>query len=313
MIRDSLHPMRATGKVGDTHITRHRFEQTSLMKDFAGYLFDIDGVICLGNDPVPGARLVLHALQSRGKKLMFVSNTSSRSIDQVLSIFANMHLSVDREQIFLASEETAKHLARLRPGGLAYLLGSDGLHQALVRHGLRVRAAIDRIPESADFVVVGKDSQLTYAKLTCALRALQQGALLVAVNEDMTVPTSDGLEPGAGAIVASIAAMCGRGPDVSIGKPGPFLLQQALQYANLPPHDCLMVGDTLEADIVAGYRLGMPTALVTTGNFGAMVAESPSPPTYKQPGTHLSKPVHPDWVLASLAELLVDEAPLAAR
>lgn len=272
---------------------------TAFMKDFQGYLFDIDGVVCLGNEPVPGAAEVLKALQERAKKLMFVSNTSSRSVEQVLDIFDKMQLQIASNQVFLASEETAKHLARHRPGGLVYLLGSDGLHRALERRGLRVRPAIDRIPDQADYVVVGKDSKLTYVKLTCALRALQQGALFVAVNEDVTVPTGDGLEPGAGAIVASITAMCGRSPDVSIGKPGTFLLQQALEHANLQPQDCLMIGDTLEADVVAGQRMGMPTALVTTGNFGALPPPSDVHPT--------SEEVRPDWIIESLAELLVCE------
>lgn len=220
---------------------------------------------------------------------MFVSNTSSRSAEQVLSIFEGMNVPVTASDIFVASEETAKHLKQLRPGALTYVIGSKGLEHALERYGLDVRPATDRLPQNADFVVVGKDSDLTYLKLTCALRAIKQGAMFVAVNEDITVPTHDGLEPGAGAIVAALTAMCGKQPDISIGKPGPFLLELALARSGLAPHQCLMIGDTPEVDIVAAKRCGMPSALVATGNFA---------------GSNLRPDIQPDWIIDTLAELL---------
>lgn len=243
--------------------------------------------MCLGSQPVADAPYVLHTLKSRGSRLMFVSNTSSRSLEQVLDILAGMKLSVAPGDIFLASEETAKLLAKLRPGGRAYVIGSAGLLRALERQGLQARPAVERSPGPADFVVVGKDSELSFLKLTSALRALQGGALLVAVNEDATVPAPDGPEPGAGAIVAALCAMTGRKPDISVGKPRPFLLRLALERSGLTPEECLMVGDTPDVDVVAARSVGMPSALVTRGNYVPT-----GDPRFA-----------PDWLLTSLSDL----------
>lgn len=277
-------------------IDTKRLGKGSPPPQFRGYLFDIDGVVCLGNQPVPDASHVLHTLHKQGRQLMFVSNTSSRSAEQVLAIFRGMQLPIGREDVFVASEETAKHLAKMRPGGKVYMIGSSGLQRALERAGLNVHPATDRAPEGADFVVVGKDSELTYLKLTSALRALQQGALFVAVNEDPTVPAADGLEPGAGAIVAALSTMTGRKPDISIGKPGPFLFRLALQRAGLKPEECLMVGDTPSVDVAGAKGVGMPSALVTMGNY----APSDDPLT------------QPDWVIDSLSELICEAASVQA-
>lgn len=234
--------------------------------DFKGYLFDLDGVLWLGDKRIPGVKETLDELRRSGKKLMFVSNTSSRSRQQCMDQFAAMDLDIASEELFLAGEATARYILEQNKAAKVYVIGSDGLLGELLRSGIDARPADVRTPEAADFVVVGKDVGLTFDKLTCAFRALQAGAKLIAVNNDVTVPARDGLEPGAGAIVAAIVSMTGREPDVVAGKPSTFLLERALAYAGLQADECVMIGDTLEADIAAGNRLGMETILVLTGN-----------------------------------------------
>lgn len=274
------------------------------IEQFKGYLFDIDGVVCLGNTPIPGVAEVLRTLQHRKKKLMFVSNTTSRSVKRVVTMLADMGVHVDDEDILLASEETAKLLSDTKPGANIRLLGSDGLKEILVRHGLHIVPDDHQVPSEIDYVVVGKDTGLTYSRLTWALRSLIEGALFVAINEDLTVPTSDGLEPGAGAITQSIAAMTGRKPDISIGKPGPLLFEKALEHASLKPHECLMVGDTLEADIVAAQKIGIPAALVMTGNAGVLGEVLGTVAKSNLASHERFNKDDPRWVIASVAELL---------
>jgi 4-nitrophenyl phosphatase len=149
-------------------------------------------------------------------------------------------------------------------------------------------------PEAVDFVVVGKDRYLTYAKLTAALRAINHGAKFVAVNCDPTVPGQGGLEPGAGAIVAAISSMVGRGPDINMGKPATLLLELAAEHRGLKPAECAMVGDSITIDIVAGNRLGMTTILVLSGN--ASEGDLRSPETLGEG--------RPDLVLPSVRDLL---------
>ena len=260
-----------------------------------GYLFDLDGVLWRGDQLIPGVRETLAELRRRGKRLLFVSNTSSRSRRQCLDQFGRMGLDVASEELFIASEATARYIAARRPGATVYVIGSRQLLEELRQAGLNALPADTRTPGPADYVVVGKDNHVDYTKLTCALRAVRAGAQLVAVNMDMTVPANDGLEPGAGAIAAAVAAMVGRPPDVMVGKPSPLLLQQALDAFGLHPSQCVMVGDTLEADIAAGKRLGMKTALVLTGN---------TAPSDLENGAALPPALVPDVVLESLTELL---------
>lgn len=268
--------------------------------DVQGYLFDLDGVLWLADQAIPGVKETLDELRRRGKRVMFVSNTSSRSRQQCLLQFQEMGLDIAGDELFIAGEATAQYLAEQKPGARAYVIGSGGLLDELRRAGIDARPADTRTPEAADFVVVGKDSDLTFTKLTCALRALRAGAQLVAVNCDMTVPAADGLEPGAGAIVAAVSAMIGRDPDITVGKPSTFLLERAIAHAGLTPNQCAMVGDTLEADIAAGNRLGMKTILVLTGNTTErdLADADQLPPEWR-----------PDVVLESVNDLVAEAVP----
>lgn len=263
------------------------------LHEVEGFLFDIDGVLLLGSKAIPGAKELLDGLRNAGKKVMFVSNTSSRSRQQALEQFSAAGIFVDPEELFLASEKTGEYLAREKPGAKAFVLGSKGLISELQQQGIDPLLAENPDPHIIDYVVVGKDHTVNYEKLTTALRAIASGARFVAVNCDPTVPASDGLEPGAGALVAAISAMVGREPDIAIGKPSTFLLELAMKQMGLGVEECVMVGDTIEIDIVAGNRLGMTTVLVLSGNATSKDLSS---------NTTLGEG-HPDLVLPSIKEL----------
>ncbi|OPZ64535.1 MAG: putative hydrolase YutF [Firmicutes bacterium ADurb.Bin506] len=244
-----------------------------LIDEVKGILFDLDGVLWLGDQAIPGVAGVLHRLRARGKKLMFVSNTSSRSKAKCLQVFERMGVDVDPDEVFIASECAARYIAARKPGAVTYVLGSPGLFDEAVLAGLDARTTSTKHPEQAEYVMVGKDNDLTFTRLTCALRALKAGAKFVAVNCDPTVPVADGLEPGAGALAAAMTFMTGREPDVVVGKPGTLLLEMALERCGLTPAECAMVGDTPESDVAAGNALGMHTILVLTGNSDGRTAD----------------------------------------
>ena len=231
-----------------------------------GYLFDIDGVLLLGKEPIPGAKELLDALRQAGKHVLFVSNTSSRSRAQCIEQFTNAGIEIADEELFLASEETSQYIAKQKPHARTYVLGAKGLYAELHKEGIKTLPPENVDSEGIDYVVVGRDRTFTYDKLVTAFQAITKGAKFVAVNCDPTVPGRKGLEPGAGAIVAALSAMLGRGPDISMGKPATLLLEMAAQHRNLQPHECAMVGDTIGVDVVAGNRAGMITILVLSGN-----------------------------------------------
>jgi 4-nitrophenyl phosphatase len=241
-------------------------EKQTKLSDIKGYLFDIDGVLLLGKEAIPGAKELLEVLRSSGKHVLFVSNTSSRSRAQCIDQFNRAGIQIADEELFLASEETSQYIARLKPNARAYVLGAKGLHTELLKEGIEILSAENVDPRDVDFVVIGRDRTLTYDKLTTAFRAIMCGAKFVAVNNDPTVPGLSGLEPGAGAVVAALSAMLGRGPDINMGKPATLLLEMAAEHRRLRPDECVMIGDTIEVDVVAGNRAGMTTILVLSGN-----------------------------------------------
>jgi 4-nitrophenyl phosphatase len=229
---------------------------------FKALLLDMDGVIYRGDQPLPGAAGFIPALRHAGVSVILVTNNSTRTAAAVARKLDEMGIRVDSDTILTSSMATARWLRAESPDGASvYIVGAADLaKEVLGQPGFDVDA------ESPDYVVVGLDTEVTYAKLRTASLAILAGARFVATNVDATLPVEGGkVWPGAGAIVAAIATTVGRGPDVVLGKPEPVMFQQALERLGLPAGEVLAVGDRVETDIVAGKRAGLPTALVLTG------------------------------------------------
>jgi 4-nitrophenyl phosphatase len=127
-------------------------------------------------------------------------------------------------------------------------------------------------------VVVGLDLAFDYAKLQAANRAIRGGARFVATNADATLPTENGLVPGAGSIVAAVGVASGQRPTV-IGKPETPLLELAMQRLGVGPQAAVMIGDRLDTDVIAGVRAGMLSVLVLTGvSTATEIASAPAQP-----------------------------------
>ncbi|HMA37757.1 MAG TPA: HAD-IIA family hydrolase [Chloroflexia bacterium] len=251
-------------------------------------LLDMDGVIYRGDQALPGAAGFLPALQRAGVSVILVTNNSTRTATGVAAKLAQMGIQAPVESILTSAQATARWLHTQAPAGAGvYIVGSADLANVVLEQpGFQIDA------ERPDFVVVGLDTEVTYAKLRTASLGLLRGARFVATNVDSSLPVEGGeLWPGAGAIVAAIATTVGRPPDVILGKPEPWLFQQALEILKLPPAAVLAVGDRAETDIVAGKRAGVPTALVLTGV------------TRPDEVAGLAPEMRPDYVFKNLEEL----------
>ena len=112
---------------------------------------------------------------------------------------------------------------------------------------------------------MGVDFSLSYERLSIAADAVRRGALFVATNRDPIYPTAEGLNAGAGAIVAAVAVAAGREPDLVIGKPEPRLFEAAAEIAGVPVADAVVIGDGLTTDIRAANRVGARSILMLTG------------------------------------------------
>jgi glycerol-1-phosphatase len=222
-------------------------------------LLDLDGVLFRGDEVLPGARETLEALRERGTTLVFLTNNSSRTPDQVAGKLDGLGIHADPDEVVTSAQATAELLAA-RGGGSVFAIGGDGVHEALTLEGLRVA---DGDGPQADVVVVGIDEGFTYAKLRTACILIRAGAGFVATNADVTYPAPGGVVwPGAGSLVAAVVAATGREPEV-VGKPFAPLFEAALRRAG--GQRPLVVGDRLDTDIEGANRLGWDSLLVLSG------------------------------------------------
>jgi 4-nitrophenyl phosphatase len=261
-----------------------------LAQAFSRFVFDLDGVVWRGDEPIPGAAETLRSLRGAGKALCFVTNNSSETAAAYAKKLARLAVPAEDDEVVSSAHATARLLERTVPGlrgRLVYVIGGEGLTDALSSLGVRLASADEA--RDASVVVVGWDRKLTFEKLRLAALAIRSGATFVASNTDATYPAPDGLWPGAGAIVAAVRVASGVEPRVA-GKPDPGLLQVAAERIGGGP--ALMVGDRVETDVAAAHAAGWPAALVLTGASG--VPELASARAW------------PDYVIRRLPDLLED-------
>lgn len=247
-----------------------------------GYLIDMDGVIYRGSHVIPGAQQFIADLLQHAIPFRFLTNNSQRSRRDVATKLQRMGFAVEAEHVFTCAMATARFLAQQKPRGTAFVIGESGLVTALHENGY---AIVDRDP---DYVVVGEGRTLNFEMVEGALRMILSGAKLIATNLDPTCPTEHGPRPGCGAVVALLEAAAGVRA-FSVGKPSPAMLRAARKEIGLTTDQTIVVGDTMETDILGGTQLGFHTVLVLSGG-----TRAEDLPRY---------PYQPDVVVQSIGEL----------
>jgi HAD superfamily hydrolase (TIGR01457 family) len=237
-------------------------------------LFDLDGVLYRGDEPVVHAPEAMAIVRSSGTSVVFLTNNSSRTPEQVAGKLAGLGIAADPSEVVTSALATADLLAS-RGGGTAYVIGQDGIRRALADAGL---AVLDGEPERVDHVVVGVDVEVTYARLRTAGVLVQRGAHLIATNPDRSFPVPGALWPGAGALLAVITETTGATAEI-VGKPFAPLFESAARRAGAEAP--LVIGDRLDTDIAGADALGWDSLLVLTGvSTRADVDSSPVRPTF---------------------------------
>ena len=238
------------------------------------FLFDLDGVLYRGDQPVPGAAEGLAGLRRRGKRVAFLTNNSGRTPEAVAERLRRLGIEASPGEVVTSALATADLLSA-RGTRSAFVIGEEGVRRALADVGIEVR---EGEPERVDVVVVGWDRSADYEKLRRAALLVQRGAQLVATNADPAYPAPDGLWPGAGALLAAVTTTTGAVPEV-VGKPHAPLFLRALERAG--DGRPLVVGDRLETDIAGARALGWDSLLVLTGvTDEGRLATSEIRPTY---------------------------------
>ncbi|MCH2210723.1 MAG: HAD-IIA family hydrolase [Fuerstiella sp.] len=223
-----------------------------------GFLIDMDGVIYRGSELIPGADRFIQELRKDQVPFVFLTNNSQRTRRDVQTKLARMGVLVDEHNIFTCAMATARFLAAKKPAGTAYVIGEGGLLQALHRNGYSI------VDHSPDFVVVGEGRTVTLDALENAVNMILAGAKLIATNLDPNCPTQTGTRPGCGATVAYLEAVTGI-KAFSVGKPSPVMMRAARKELGLATSHTIMLGDTMETDILGGVQMGYRTVLTLTG------------------------------------------------
>jgi NagD protein len=223
-----------------------------------GYLIDMDGVIYRGGQLIPGADQFIGRLRAADLPFMFLTNNSQRTCRDVALKIQRLGIDADEAHVFTCAMATAEFLERQKPQGTAFVIGEGGLLNALHQHGY---AVVDKDP---DYVVVGEGRTFNCEMIEQAVNLILGGAKLIATNLDPNCPTQHGTRPGCGAIVAMLEAATGV-KAFSIGKPNPIMMRAARKKLNLDADHTVMIGDTMETDILGGVQMGYRTILVLSG------------------------------------------------
>jgi glycerol 3-phosphatase-2 len=230
---------------------------------YRAVLLDLDGVLYRGDGAVPGAAEVVAELRAAGKRIVFLTNNSARTPEQVAAKLRGLGIEVASDEVVTSARPTARLVAADDRTPTAYVIGRDGVRTALAEAGVEV---LDGSPERADFVVVGWDGDVGYDELRVASVLARRGSRLVATNDDASYPAPGGeLWPGAGAILAAVETASGRTATV-VGKPHRHLFDEALDQAGAS--EAVMVGDRVETDIAGAAAVGIDAVLVLSGASG---------------------------------------------
>ncbi|MEV0647472.1 HAD-IIA family hydrolase [Phytomonospora sp. NPDC050363] len=235
-----------------------------LSREFGLLLLDLDGVVYLLDHPIEGVIETLAAHRGEGGRVVFVTNNASRSPETVAGALTGMGVDAEPDEVLSSSRTAARVLAeRVPEGSTVLVIGTDSLADEVRAVGLKPVDSGDGSPAA---VVQGYAADVSWRELAEATVAVRGGALWVATNPDLTLPSKRGPLPGNGALIGAVSTAVGRGPDIVAGKPGPAMFRQGAQVA--PDLSALVVGDRWDTDIEGAVAAELPSLLVLSGIVG---------------------------------------------
>lgn len=257
----------------------------------AAYVFDLDGTIYLGDHLLPGAKRMIQELRRRSIPVRFLSNNPTKDPLQYATKLAGLGLPTPIEDIANTIVTTVRWLEENHSGAVLFVVGEEPLKRALREAGF----VLSEDPAEIDIVIASYDRGFDYRKLQIAFDAIwfHKRAILIQTNPDRFCPFPGGRgEPDCAAITAAIEACTGVTCSVSLGKPSPVMLREALRGLDVDVNDAVMVGDRLHTDIQMALDTGMRSAMVLTGESTQDDVDA------LEPG------YRPDWVMDRVDRLI---------
>ncbi len=224
------------------------------------FLLDMDGTIYLDNELFSGTRPFLAYVRSVGGRYMFLTNNSSKSVDQYVEKLARLGIAATAEDFFTSVDATVADL-RDKAYKKIYVFGTSSFKERLRAAGYPIT---DRLESDIDCLLLGFDTELTFQKLEDACILLGRGVDYIATNPDLVCPTSYGYVPDCGSVSHILRTATGRYPRF-IGKPEPTMAEMAIRRSGFSKEEAVLVGDRLYTDIACGVNAGISTVFVLSG------------------------------------------------
>ena len=257
-----------------------------ICKDIKLYLFDMDGTLYLGNRLFDFTVELLEKLRASGKRYMFMTNNSSKSVQAYIKKLADLGISATYEDFITSSQATAWYLKKYHPNAVLYVCGTQSLKEELSDNGFSVTEDLDAV----ECIVMGFDTELTFQKLHDVSYLLSTRELpYIATNPDYVCPTEFGSVPDCGSVCDMIFNATGKRP-VVIGKPEALMPKLAMEMAGCSPKETAVVGDRIYTDIKSGLNAGAVTILVMSGETTQEILDA--------------SPDRPDIVMRDAGEIL---------
>lgn len=241
---------------------------TTLQKQYKLGLFDLDGVVYRGPEPVENAAQALTAAAQEGMLVTYTTNNPSRFPQTVADQVASFGVECKPEQIITSAIVASRMLAhRVSPGAKVLVVGGEHLKTEIASQGFQVVDSADEKPEAA---IMGWFPHISWQELAQMCFAVEQGTQFYATNLDLTLPREKGVTPGIGSFVQAVGNATGQKPLAIAGKPESAMydVEREIYAGNaplVPIEQCLPVGDRLDTDIEAANRGGYDSLCVLTG------------------------------------------------
>jgi HAD superfamily hydrolase (TIGR01458 family) len=221
-------------------------------------LLDLDGVLYVEGELLPGADEAVKWLRGSGKALRFVTNTTANSRSQTLEKLRDFGIELEEDELVTPAALARRHCEDAGYRTVALIMNDD------------VKADFEGLEEAdtdVDAVIMGDlGEQFGFRILNQAFRLVMDGAELIALQKNRFWLTAEGLSLDAGPFVAAIEYATGKDAFV-VGKPSPGFFEIVLADLGSDRDSVAMVGDDIETDIGGALAAGIAAVLVRTGKY----------------------------------------------
>jgi len=228
------------------------------LENIKAIFLDLDGTIYLGDKLIDGALSFLERCRERGIAYYFLSNNSSKSVNEYLEKLQRLGIEAMPDDVLLSTHDLIAYLGQHNYSE-TYVVGTEGMKSMLHAQDIETESS------QPELVVVGYDTELTYEKLVKASVFLHQGVPLVASHPDMVCPSPNGGLPDVGAFLALFEKTTGKKPMHICGKPNPGMILHKIESLGLHPKECAMVGDRIYTDMEMAKQANVVSILVLSG------------------------------------------------